>query len=497
MNKKLKELLAIDREVLLLESAAELLAWDLETYLPKNGVPFRAEQVAYLSDLIHRKATDDRVGELIAELESDPPQAEWEQRLVREWKRNYERQKKLPVRLVRELAQTTGKAQAEWAESRKNDDFKAFLPTLEKIISLKKEEAECLGYKKHPYDPLLDEYEPDTDTEFITQLFSDLRRELVKLMDKIKSAPQIKDDVLRQSFPPDDQKKLAKKVLEAIGFPRDRARLDTSEHPFTISPGPDDVRITAKYDPDFFNSGFFSVLHEGGHGLYELGYDKNISETMLGNGASLGMHESQSRFWENGIGRSLPFWEWVFPAAAEIFSGNFRDTDPADLYRGVNRVEPSFIRIEADEVTYNLHIILRFNLEKALITDNLQVKDLPDAWRSESKELLGIVPPDDRHGVLQDIHWSAGLFGYFPTYTLGNLYAAQFKAVMEQEISGYDDLIRDGDFSPILEWLRSNIHTWGKVKTPEEICRKATGTILDADPFLKYIRNKSEEVYKL
>ncbi|MFP4384792.1 MAG: carboxypeptidase M32 [Spirochaetia bacterium] len=489
-------LLAIDKDINLLSSAAELLVWDLETYIPEKGVPYRSEQGALLSDLIHQKSTGPELGDLLNELSENPPDSERDRALIKEWKRRYERQSKLPGRLVRELAGTTGKAQAEWARARRDNDFESFRPTLEKIIGLKKEESQCLGYDGHPYDPLLDEYEPDTKTEFITGLFSSLRQDLVDLLDKIKGGKQIDDAVLHQPFPLDSQTKLGRIILDKIGFPEDRARLDVSEHPFTISPGPDDIRITAKYDPRFFNTGFFSILHEGGHALYELGYAENIRETILADGASLGIHESQSRFWENGIGRSRPFWKWAVTPLREVFPGAFGTADPDKIYRAVNRVEPSFIRIEADEVTYNLHIILRFNLEKALINGDLQVKDLPGAWREESASLLGITPPDDKSGVLQDIHWSAGLFGYFPTYCLGNLYSAQLREAMMKEIPDYDTLIEQGSFKAILQWLREKVHCWGRSLSPPAICRNATGSVLDASPFIQYIKTKVNEVYQ-
>ena len=415
----------------------------------------------------------------------------------RAWERRHRRAVRLPRSLVERMAGTTARGQARWAEARRKNDFSLFLPLLEEIIVLTRETAERIGYREHPYDALLDEYEPWMTTGETDRLFSRLREHLAPLVRRIAESPVRPRPLPAACFPEAAQKAFGRKVLEAMGFPWDRGRLDRSTHPFTSSLGADDVRLTTRYDDGDFRVSFFGMVHEGGHGLYELGFGDQVRGTILGEGASLGIHESQSRIWENCIARSLPFWRGWYPALRDHFPGVF-DSLPLDhFHRAVNTVEPSPIRVEADEVTYSLHIVLRFLLEKDLVTGDLPPRDLPDAWNGLSRELLGLTPKTDAQGVLQDIHWSLGAIGYFPTYALGNLYAAQFYAALRRDLPDMDDRLSRRDMAPILEWLRIRIHLPGASRTAADLVRDATGAPLDPSFFIRYLSEKYGELYGL
>ncbi|HEY8504854.1 MAG TPA: carboxypeptidase M32, partial [Gemmataceae bacterium] len=415
---------------------------------------------------------------------------------VREIRRAYDRAAKIPQRLVEELARVTIAAQQAWDRAKKADDFPAFLPWLERVVALKREEAQAVGYKDHAYDALLDEYEPGATTAGIRTVFADLAKELVPLIAAIRdSGRRPQREVLRGEFPVDRQEAFGRAAAEAIGFDFTAGRLDVTSHPFCSGIGPGDCRITTRYNPHFFNEAFFGILHEAGHGIYEQGLDPEHFGTPLGSAASLGIHESQSRLWENQVGRSRPFWEHYFPKARETFPGPLSDVSPDEFYFAVNEVTPSYIRVEADEATYNLHIILRFELEQGLVTGDLKPADVPGAWDDRFEQLLGLRPPSAKLGCLQDIHWSMGGIGYFPTYTLGNLYAAQLMAAARRDLGDLDADFRRGEFGRVKDWLNANVHRHGQRYRPEELCRRVTGSPPSHRPLVEYLKAKYEPLY--
>lgn len=500
----LNRLKTIDNELQLLSKTVSLLHWDQETYMPEEGIDMRSEQISLLSAMMHEKGTSAEVGDLLSELGADDENpaggadiAQEDRPLLRCLYRDYQREQKLPPDLVRRFATVTSKGQAVWAKARENNDFAAFRDHLAEIIDLNRERADRIGYEQHPYDALLDEYEPDMKASEVRTVFDQLQKDLVPISESIKAAEQVDDSFLHQPYPVDRQRAFSASVLEAIGWPFSRGRLDESAHPFTTDIGARDVRLTTRYAPDFLNPALFGTIHEAGHGLYELGVDPKYHGSSLASGTSLGIHESQSRTWENMIGRSRAFWEFFYPKLLEAFPEALEAVDLDRFYRGINKVEASFIRVEADEVTYSLHIMLRFRLELALIEGSLNVDDLPEAWRAMSKELLGIIPQKDSDGVLQDIHWSMGAMGYFPTYALGNLFGAQFYNAMEEQIPDARAQIAAGRFESILSWQRTHIHSHGRAKTARELVNDVTGRPLDATHFTDYLRAKYSEVYKL
>ena len=454
--------------------------------------------------MLHRKITDSVIGRSLDELgcsEDRPSGTTDEDSLsrayIRALYREYSRAVKLPERLVTDLARSASLAQASWIRARKDNDFSGFVPHLKQIIDLNLEKADCLGYEEHPYDALLDEYEPWMKTGEVRRVFAELKDYLKNLVSRIMDAGQVDDSFLFKEYPVERQESFGRTVLSDMGFDFSRGRLDVSAHPFTTSLGCDDVRITTRYKSDFFKTSIFGIIHEAGHALYELGFGDDIRGNLLAQGASLGIHESQSRTWENMIGRSRGFWKAYLPVLKDFFPRQLDGVDVDAFYRAVNKVEPSLIRIEADEVTYSMHIILRFELETALLEKNLVVEDLPAAWNDGMKDLLGIVPSSDSDGVLQDIHWSMGAFGYFPTYALGNLYGAQFYRTMRHDIRDLDSRIEKRDLGCVLDWLRENIHKTGSIYSAEELMRQVTGGGLSTGPFTDYLEDKYSRIYDL
>ncbi len=493
---------AYDRELALQKHGTALLQWDQETYMPSAAAEERAEQLGLFETLVHDRVASDELGDLLAQAGAGPDSPSGaetlsglEQALVRHLYREHALARRVPRELVGRLARAASAGQVAWKAAREHDDFEAFTPSLEGLLALSIERAECLGYSEHRYDALLDQYEPYTRTAEVRRVFEELERELVPLAAEIAQAPQVDSAFLYGEYPESRQAEFATRVLEDIGWPADRGRLDCSAHPFTIGLGRDDVRITARYDRNFFNTGFFSILHEAGHGLYELGFEEQIRGSTLADGASLGIHESQSRFWENLVGRSRGFWRRYYPRVRELFPKTLEGVDEERFYCGVNEVKPSLIRVEADEVTYCLHIIMRFRLELALVENSLTVKDLPDAWHEESCRLLGIVPERDADGVLQDVHWAMGGFGYFPTYALGNLYAAQFTETFEREHGALESYLERGEFEPVLGWLQERLHRHGAAKPADELVNSVTGAPLTADAYMRYLRAKFRDIY--
>ncbi|HJZ58840.1 MAG TPA: carboxypeptidase M32 [Gemmataceae bacterium] len=495
------ELVRRSKELGVLNSCAAVLGWDQQTYMPRNGDGLRGEQMAFLASLAHQKFTDPKVGELLAAVEGSDLVRDPESDAAanaRELRRSYDRATKLPQSLVEELARVTTQAQQAWEQAKKANDFPTFRPWLEKVVVLKRQEADAVGYKDHRYNALIDEYEPGTTVAELKELFAGLTKELVPLIRKIAESPKKPDRaILEREYPTDRQKVFAEAAAVAFGFDFAAGRLDTTAHPFCSGFGPGDCRITTRYNPRFFSEAFFGVLHETGHALYEQNLPADHFGTPLGSACSFGIHESQSRLWENQVGRGRPFWDHFFPRLRQTFPTALADTPLDAFFFAINDVRPSLIRVEADEATYNLHIALRFELELALLSGDLTVAELPGAWNTHVKALLGLDVPDDSRGCLQDIHWSFGGIGYFPTYTLGNLYAAQFMVAARQEL-GAESLAEDfrrGEFGRLKDWLGRNIHRHGQRFRAGELCRRATGQPLSPRPFLQYLSEKFGPVH--
>jgi carboxypeptidase Taq len=488
------------REVALLASTQSLLGWDERTKLPPAGGEYRAQQMSYLAGLIHKKQTAPEVGQWLNELAHSPlagdPHSEAGADMVN-LRRDYDRKTKLPQSLVEELAKLSVLGQQLWVEARRANDFPRFRPLLERMVELKRQEAAAIGYDKEPYDALLDEYEPGAKTSDVAVALSGLREQLVPLVAEIAASSRRPDvDVLKGNFPTGLQEKFGKVTVEGIGFDFKRGRLDVTDHPFCGGAGPHDVRLTTRYD-DTLSGALFSTLHEAGHGIYEQGLPAQRYGLPSGEAVSLGIHESQSRMWENFVGRSRPFWEHFFPQAQSMFPDALRNVSLDQLYFAINDVRPSLIRTESDEVTYNLHILIRFELELALVNDQLQVGDLPAAWNAKYREYLGIQSPTDSDGVLQDVHWSGGAIGYFPTYSLGNLYAAQLFEAAARDLGDLQAMFRRGDFLPLRGWLRKHIHSQGRRYPAAELARRVTGVPLSHDALLRHLRGKFAPLYAL
>jgi len=485
-----QELIDTWREASLLGSCGAVLGWDERTFMPPAAAAHRAAQTALLARLGHGMVTSQRVGELLENLH-EAPLGEAETANVREMRRVHDRAVKMPSSLVEELARVTSEAQGIWQQAKEGNDFPKFQPWLEKILELKRQEASCVGYAGSPYDALVDEFEPGATAKSIRALFSDLAKQLNPLVAAItQRMPKSKVDLSRREFPVAIQEKLCRDIAAAIGFDFNAGRLDTTAHPFCTGIGPGDCRILTRYHANRPLESFFGTLHEAGHGLYEQGLPKEHFGTPLGVAASFGVHESQSRLWENQVGRSRDFWDGYGPKFQAAFAPVIDDVSVEDLWLSTNLVRPSLIRIDADEVTYNLQIILRFELEVALMEGQLKVADLPGAWNDRFKQLFGLVVPSDAKGCLQDIHWSFGGIGYFPTYTLGNLLSAQFLETATTDLPGLFDDIRRGQFARLTDWLRTNIHCHGQRYRPDELCARVTGRPLSSEPFLKYVRTK-------
>lgn len=468
------------RRAAVLAAVEALLGWDEQTGLPSRASGYRGEQAAAVAGIVHRLRTDQAHGERIARLASSPlarsgpPEVSGTIRLLA---RDHAKQARLPARLVEELARTTSEAQQAWRAAREASSWKAFAPWLERVFALKREQAACQLPDRDPYDALMDDYEPDASWPAITARFERLRGELVPLVQACVAAAERPDDgVLRRPYPVADQHRFVRAVAEQIGFDFTRGRLDTTTHPFCSTIGPDDCRITTRWDERFLPTALYGVLHEAGHGLYEQGLPRDWYGLPAGEAASLGIHESQSRLWENLVGRSPAFWEWCFPVARAAFPQALGDASARDVQRAVMTVTPSFIRVEADEVTYNLHVMLRFDLERALVQGTLAVADLRDAWNERFAHDFGMRPPSDAEGVLQDIHWAAGLVGYFPTYALGNVFAAQLMHAARTQLPGLDRDIAAGRFAPLLDWLRRHVHAHGRLLDSERLVEQATGS---------------------
>jgi carboxypeptidase Taq len=484
-----EKLRARAREVYLLRSSSAILQWDEETYLPPKAVPFRAEQLSFLEARAHLLATEPKIGDWLKACEDHGyPAGSDEAANVREWRREYDRATKLPVELVEEFERVCALARDSWKHARRESDFTRFAPDLTKVLELSRRRAELWGFVDSPYDALLEGYEPGATVKNLQPIFQELQPALIDLLNQVgdRSVPE---DFLKGEYPINGQQALNQRLAAAFGYDFEAGRVDQATHPFMTTLGPADQRITTRYDERMFQMSFYGVLHEIGHALYEQGLNKEAIGTPLGSARSNGIHESQSRLWENHVGRSRQFWHKWHGTAGEHLPWLKRFT-PDDLVRGVQRIAPSFIRVEADEVTYDLHILLRFEIEVALIEKRIDVKDLPAVWNQRFKELFGLVVPTDSLGVLQDIHWSMGGFGYFPTYSLGNLNAAQLMAAAEKSVPHFDQCLAAGDYGPLLDWLRANVHEHGQRYSPSELMTRATGEPTQARYRIDYLRKK-------
>jgi carboxypeptidase Taq len=516
----LEKLYKIDRECRYLEQTAAVLQWDQETCLPPQGVADRAEQLALVQGLAHERFIVPETGRLLSELGSDSENPRGDEGLsplegdfCRAMRRRYDKAVKLPPDFVSAAARAEGLAQAAWVQARRNNDFAAFLPHLKTMIDFSRKKARYWGFggPGGEYDGLLDIYEPGISAREIGVLFEPLKDGLISLLKRIAartsagisggiaggSSPRPEFSFLDREYDIETQVRFNRVLMDRLGFDSSRGRLDVSAHPFTTSLGSDDIRITTRYYPRNFLSGLFSVIHESGHALYEMGFPRELRGTCLADGASMAIHESQSRFWENVIGRSRPFWVSLFPLLRDHFPESLGPVTAEEFYRGINQVRPSHIRVEADEVSYNLHIILRFELEKRLFSGELEPEQLPETWWKLMKEFLGVEPKTDADGVLQDVHWSMGSFGYFPSYALGNLYGLQFWKKLSADLPGVEEAVGRGDLEDIHGWLRENIYRWGKRLDPPDLLRRITGEKLSVAPFLAYIETKYTELYGL
>ena len=492
-----EELLARLKDIDLISQIGGLISWDQEVLMPPKAAVLRAEQLAWISKTGHEKLTDQRIGVLISQLESENGLDDVEMANVRLARESYDRATKLPTEFVEEMAKHRSRAQISWTEARASDDFSIFRDDLAKAVELARAKADYLGYDALRYDALLDLYETGLTVERVDPLFAGLRENVAPLIRAVMDRGRRPDIswIENNSWPQEAQEKLSHSVAEAIGFDFGAGRRDASTHPFCGGPNPDDVRWTTRYnESDPFGS-LYGSMHETGHGTYEHGRRRDLDFQPAGQANGLGVHESQSRLWENQVGRSREFCEWALPLWKECFPENMEGVGVEELWQAVNLVEPSLIRVEADEATYNLHIMIRYEIEKMLIGGDLEVDDLPDAWDEMYEEFLGIRAPNRALGVLQDIHWSMGAFGYFPTYTLGNLYAAQLLEAARDDLPDHDSQIKRGDFQPLLDWMRSKVHNRGSILMPAELIEEATGDSPSPDAFVRYLGSKIERLY--
>ncbi|MGO8672409.1 MAG: carboxypeptidase M32 [Capsulimonadaceae bacterium] len=488
-------------DVATIHSISAVLDWDQQTYMPPGGAERRAGQIALTSKLAHDLLVSSETERLLAAAERDgaglDPDSD-EAAYLRVARRDFDRAAKLPTSLVEELAGVAVRAHEHWVAARAASDYARFSPWLARILDLERRVVECLGYKTERYDALLDAYEPEMTAGEVRTMFEALKPSLVALVRDIRERGRAVDrEPLTRDFDEGRQREFAERVIREFGFDFQRGRQDRTVHPFCTSFSRDDVRITTRYNRRFLPMALFGTLHETGHALYEQGVAERYDGNVLASGASLGVHESQSRLWENLVGRSRPFWTRYYPDLQAQFPA-LSDVTLDAFYSAINLVEPSLIRVEADEVTYNLHILLRFEMEVELLEGRLSVDDAPAAWNARSEAYLGLTPPSDADGILQDVHWSSGGIGYFPTYTLGNVLSVQLFEAANAALGGeVDSMVARGEFAPLREWLRENVHQWGRKYTPEQLIRRATGRPLDTAPYLRYLRTKFGRVYGL
>lgn len=486
----------------LIASSASMLGWDQETMMPPGGLEHRGRQLAILARTAHEMKTDPRIGDLLAECECDRSVTGDSVSVaavnVRELRRDYDLLTKIPASLVEEFTRTTSRARHEWAEARKASDFSRFQPWLEKIVELSKQKAKCLSTAatKEPWDALADLYEPGSTAADIERVFVPLRQRLQKLLGELNGGRKKPSNRFNETaLPIEKQEAFVKFVSERIGFDFSRGRLDRSTHPFCGGSHCNDIRMTTRFTETCVNDALGSTMHEAGHGMYEQGLLPEHIGTPMGEAVSLGIHESQSRMWENQVGRSRAFWTWCMPKLPEFFGEAVKGFSFEELYEAANIVEPGFIRVEADEATYNLHVMVRFEIERAIMSGAMSVADIPGAWNKAYKEYLGLTVPDDRRGCLQDVHWSMGSFGYFPTYTLGNLYAGQFFEKAQRDMPDLQEQFARGEFGGLKKWLNVNIHQQGQRYRAADLCKVVTGAPLSAEPLIRHLEGKLKPLY--
>jgi carboxypeptidase Taq len=500
MQNKIDELKKMMAEVIHLQNVLELLSWDQQVNMAPGGTDDRGAQMAIVNRTAHLKFTSDEVGKLLVDLQPymanlDPDSDE--ARLIKVTTHKYKLATKVPADFVARRARATATGRAAWEKAKRAGDFSLFQPQLENIFDLNREFVEFFAPYDHIYDPLLDRFEPNMKTGEVIAIFDALRPAQVALVQEIATQPQVDDSFLHQQYDKQRQWDFGVQVITDMGYDWECGRQDYSTHPFTSSFGSGDVRITTRIYSDFLNPALFATTHECGHALYEQGFDPALAHTHLDDAASLAIHESQSRMWENLIGRSRPFWEKYYPQLQATFPSQLGNIDLERFYKGINKVEPSLIRVEADEATYNLHIMLRLELEIATMEGKIAIKDLPEAWNQKMEEYLGITPANDAVGVLQDTHWASGLVGYFSTYALGNLISVQFWNRIEEDIPDLDNQIRQGDFAALLDWGRQHVHRHGAKFEPQELVKRITGSPIDSQPYVNYLRDKYTEIYQL
>jgi carboxypeptidase Taq len=501
IQKTVDQFKELDQRICHYNEIVELVSWDQQTGAPKKGKALRSNALGTLSTDVFQITMSEEMGHYLETLSSSQVYEQLDEvtkACVRERKREYEKMKQLPPALYKEFVIHSSNAHDVWEEAKNTNNFAHYQPTLEKMVDYMKQFVEIYGYERHPYNALLDNYEPGLTVEKLDILFADLRKKTLHLLDRIqKSAHQPKSEIFNQSFDVNKQKEFSLFVLPKLGFDMNAGRLDESAHPFATGINTGDVRITTRYLENDMRSAIFGTIHECGHALYEQGVNPDYEGTVLRGGTSMGIHESQSRFLENMVGRSDEFWTYFYQDLQDTFPEQFKDVTLDEFSRAINTVEPSYIRVEADELTYNLHIMIRYEIEKALIAGDIEVKDLPRIWNEKMEDYLGVTPPTDTEGVLQDVHWSFGGFGYFPSYALGNLYAAQFTQTLKQEMPDFDQIMEKGEFLKIREWLRENVHQYGKLYTPSELIKQVTGEELNAKYLVDYFEEKYSKVYKI
>jgi carboxypeptidase Taq len=477
------------------KNALAVLGWDQETYLPEKGAAFRGQQITTLSTIAHELFTAPELEAILQNLKDNAALDPVAQKNIELSAEDFEKNKKYPAAFVAEMSKATNESYHAWIKARKANDYSIFAPALSKMVTLKKQEADILGYEGHPYNALLNEYEKGAHTGMLDTIFEEVKTALSPLLAQIEQQPAVNKDFLHLHYNRDTQWQFGISLLKEMGYDMQAGRQDISEHPFTTSFSPQDVRVTTRIDENDFGNMTWSCIHEGGHALYEQGLPPAQYGLPCGEAASLGIHESQSRLWENNVGRSLIFWQYHYPRLQQLFPENLGGVSLHDFYKAINKVQPSLIRTEADELTYHFHIMIRYEIEKGLIDGSIDVKDLKHTWNEYYGKYLHVTVPDDVQGVLQDIHWSHGSFGYFPTYSLGSFYAAQFFTAAEKQLPGLSSSIAAGRYQPLLEWLRSNIHPFGRYYTSNELCEKVTGKKLVFGDFLEYARKKYGEIY--
>jgi carboxypeptidase Taq len=501
MTTKLEQLKAKLAEVTDLGAVGSLMGWDQQTYMPPGGSAARARQSGTMAKLVHEMRTSAALGDLLKAAEDENSGLDYDDddaAYLRMARRDYDQQTKVPADLMAEFARTTAEAHEVWAKARQQNDFPAFAPMLEKIVGLVMRIADHLGYDEHRYDAMLDMFEPGMKMAEVRAIFDDLKVELVPLVQQVlERTDTVTDEMLHGDFDPAAQREFGEMIARALGYDFERGRQDEAVHPFTTSFSRDDVRITTRFDPAWLSPALFATIHEAGHAMYEQGYPERFEGNILCAHASLGLHESQSRLWENVVGRSRGFWKHYYPRLQQTFPDQFAIVDLDAFYRAINKVSASFIRVESDELTYNLHIMVRFEIELALLSGDLKVADAAAAWNDKFEEMLGVRPPDDANGILQDVHWSGGSIGYFPTYSLGNLLSAQ---LYEKAVEAHPEIpaqTEQGEFGALLGWMREHIHAQARKYLPAELVERATGEPIQTRSYMKYLKAKYGEIYEL